>query len=171
LPYYPGDEYVDWVGLSLYYYALQEGDNSVPPPGYLSAWLTGGNGQAETDIALLNFYNRFAIERNKPMILSESGAPYNHFSTAGSSELTIKQTWWRELLGGTLQQNFPKLLGAVNFEERKADSGKIEKDWKIVTSTDQTVISSFVSELPSFSSIVYGNQLQFTCGGSLERKA
>ena len=103
------------------------------------------------------------------MILSESGAPFNHFLPSGSTELAIKQAWWRQLLSGSLQQQYPRLLGALNFEERKADTGKLEKDWKIVTSTDPSVVQAFVSELPSFPSVVYGNQLQFTCSGALER--
>jgi Glycosyl hydrolase family 26 len=53
LPYYPGDEYVDWVGLSFYW----KGRNTVPPPGAYEEAINAGG-----------FYNTYSRLKNKPMV-------------------------------------------------------------------------------------------------------
>jgi hypothetical protein len=42
-PYYPGDEYVDWVGASLYIYGTRHpwSDNIIAPPGKFEEILNG----------------------------------------------------------------------------------------------------------------------------------
>ena len=42
-PYYPGDEYVDWVGASIYSYGsvFPWSDNIIAPPGKFDAILNG----------------------------------------------------------------------------------------------------------------------------------
>ena len=61
LPYYPGDEYVDWVGLSIYHfsYSAPYYDNTVPKSN-------------EFESVLTHFYTSFAVQRGKPIVVEFS---------------------------------------------------------------------------------------------------
>lgn len=59
LPYYPGDQYVDWVGLSLYNYG-----QGIADPDAISNFITFGT--------YVRLYGKFAREKNKSFILSET---------------------------------------------------------------------------------------------------
>ena len=106
------------------------------------------------------------------MILSESGAPFKDNVTAGMDELTIKRTWWTQLLDGRLARDAPLLKGAVNFEERKQDGAAENfKDWKIVASPNPVIRNTFLNDLAKYEgNILFGNELEFKCDGSLGLK-
>ncbi|KAJ3114083.1 hypothetical protein HDU96_002578 [Phlyctochytrium bullatum] len=103
-PFYPGDEYVDWVGLSIYYYPREDYANpgsdsdkqfwniaaptldyfttqmNVPPENLQNfyddaAYLPGG-ANFNDYYPRLQFYKKFAEGKRKPMMLPETGAPY-----------------------------------------------------------------------------------------------
>ncbi|KAJ3202595.1 hypothetical protein HDU67_000398 [Dinochytrium kinnereticum] len=102
--YYPGDEYVDWVGLSIYHYgSWWPWRQNVPPgPGQFSAQMSGNALPPEewqnygTNWGFYDFYGMFSgdgvgsegIRRNwtfpnasrggKPFILAETGATYHY---------------------------------------------------------------------------------------------
>lgn len=68
-PYWPGDEFVDWVGISSYWYPDSMGEVN-PSDGFFTETLAG-NGRVTKEryqvSNFLNFYKRFAEEKNKPM--------------------------------------------------------------------------------------------------------
>jgi beta-mannanase len=172
-PYYPGDEYVDWVGLSLYHYPPNE-VNTVPTSNQIYDFITGViPGLPVSLVPTYNFYGRFAQAKNKPMILSESGSPYKDEVPPGDGELVIKRIWWTQLLDGRLARDAPLLKAAVNFEERKKDSLKENfKDWRIVASPNAEVRNAFVADLNRWEgNILFGNTLEFQCDGSLGVRA
>jgi hypothetical protein len=76
-PYYPGDQFVDWVGISSNWLPVQEppkARNGPPPNGYFVGCVNGNpeflvNMNSEGTTNNLNFYARFAETLNKPMIL------------------------------------------------------------------------------------------------------
>lgn len=59
-PFYPGDEYVDWVGMSIYYFgpSYPWKANALPKSGQFESVLNSGD-----------FYQRFSVEKNKPMMV------------------------------------------------------------------------------------------------------
>ncbi|MGD9570396.1 MAG: glycoside hydrolase family 26 protein [Thermoleophilia bacterium] len=59
--YYPGDPYVDWVGVSLHQYGSTT----------LSHWTTTIDTKGDPVGRLDDFYNEFAVRHGKPMMLSE----------------------------------------------------------------------------------------------------
>src|ERR671938_1847631 len=62
-PYYPGDDAVDWVGMTLYHWgdAWPWGKNVIPEPGKFVAQLTGTySGAAGNQRGLPNFYKTYA---------------------------------------------------------------------------------------------------------------
>jgi hypothetical protein len=82
-PFYPGDEFVDWVGLSFYW----KGVNTLPGPRDYEAYLNSGN-----------FYQTYSVQKNKPLMVSEGGAVLFPDSpmAPGVTELQIKRSWWNQ---------------------------------------------------------------------------
>jgi hypothetical protein len=117
LPYYPGDQYVDWVGLSLYGSQESQGQTVASQSTAISGILSGSG-----TTAFNNFYDRFSKAKGKPFILSETGTAVqsningNTVRTPATpqQELTLKQTWWNNIF--SLKTQFPNFRGAVWFE-------------------------------------------------------
>ncbi|KAI8897269.1 glycoside hydrolase superfamily, partial [Globomyces pollinis-pini] len=140
-PYYPGDDYVDWVGLSLYHY----GDtypwvqNLMPAPGKAEAIMTG-----QRPFGHFNFYEMFSgsgaggqpqpkSKGGKPFIITETGAPthlwvkepnkpgYVPDGTDPDTRARIKQAWWRQMINADFLAKFPKVRAIQFFEYIKPE--------------------------------------------------
>ena len=94
-PYYPGDEWVDWVGLSVFQTTLATGTQQTieSSPNALTdrSLLTSISAQGIDE-----FYLKYTA--NKPFMLAETGSPYlaQQQSDAGITDaaaIRIKQTW------------------------------------------------------------------------------
>lgn len=177
LPYYPGNEYVDWVGLSLYYYPSGT-KNTVPSAKVFSDQLIG-TGQtlnfvydARANRLLRNFYDRFALGKatgeEKPLCIAESGAPYIA-TIGGASEIAIKRAWWEQTISKSTISMFPKMKAVINFEEKKADAGEAEKDWAYTYNAQ--VLREYVNFLDSGSRVAKilwgGKGIKFDCSGAV----
>lgn len=133
-PYYPGDDAVDWVGMSLFYWgnAYPWGENEVPEADKLRNELTGRYVGANGDErALPNFYDLFARGRNKPLAL-QTGAMFNP-EGSGAGELEIKRGWWRQMFGLDGERPLRRLKLVSWFERRQAEpeAGGIVVDWTL----------------------------------------
>lgn len=120
--FYPGDEYVDWVGLSTYYFGPKFPwiDNALPSKDQFVNILTGANGYGGS-----NFYKTYSEKAGKPFFITEGGAAYHLYFlanktailTPGPGELPIKQAYWRQYLtNNQIQRQFPKLKAIGMFE-------------------------------------------------------
>ena len=136
-PYYPGDTYVDWVGLTLYHFgnAWPYGENETPEPGKFAQQMQGtytGNDRYEDQSAVPDFYRQYAVDRAKPMAITETGALYNETpKQPGDSEYDVKASWLGQVYADSTRTTFP-LLKMVNwFEIRKyeGEAGGIV-DWR-----------------------------------------
>ncbi|KAJ3063015.1 hypothetical protein HDU98_001117 [Podochytrium sp. JEL0797] len=145
-PFYPGDDVVDWVGLSLYYYPYCTNNCPLPSNSFTAELTSIGhpstplvNAAAWNNVH--NFYANFAQARNKPMMLPETGSPYIHEwanRTGAATELTIKQSWWNQLVSPATIANFPQLKLFVQFEEQKplaVNGVPALRDWRVTNST------------------------------------
>jgi beta-mannanase len=108
---YPGDAYVDWVGLDGYNWGMVNGWT----PWHSFTDLFGAS------------YARITRLTNKPVIIGEmssveSGAP------AGQS----KATWISSALGVELPNNFPRVRAFVWFDQNNGG----QRDWRIDSSPD-----------------------------------
>ncbi len=80
--FYPGDEYVDWVGMSVYHRTNYAGYNGEPSDYSLSSTTYGNNayyGQGIYDydpLVNIRYIVELAREHNKPVMISECGFPY-----------------------------------------------------------------------------------------------
>ncbi|WP_461473314.1 glycoside hydrolase family 26 protein [Microbacterium sp. HJ5] len=117
-PYYPGDEYVDWVGMSLYHWgsAVPWGENELPEPGKFVAQLTGTyDGLGGDDTAVPDFYTEYGELRGKPVAIPETAA----FVIPGgdeSAETAIRRAWWRQVFAEDTHERLP-MLRLVNWFE------------------------------------------------------
>jgi hypothetical protein len=149
-PYYPGDQYVDWVALSLYnwgcYYPW--GQNVVPEPNKFVNQVTGAfNDQCGDDRALTNYYNEFPVAHHKPMALSETSALYNDAHAGqGATDLQIKQAWISQVLDPSLSTRFPLLKEENWFEFQQTEAGVTGTvDWR--ATTDPAILAVLKSYL------------------------
>jgi len=134
-PYYPGDEYVDWVGVSAYYYGPgppggwnnSPGPNVLPPDGLMESFIT-------TPLTKFNLYN-FAVDHGKPFMISETSAPLHMDSDAGPGELALKQAWFRQVYNATLLDKYPNIRAINWFEYTKKEYGEM-RDFTLMKSPE-----------------------------------
>ncbi|KAI8913205.1 glycoside hydrolase superfamily [Gorgonomyces haynaldii] len=110
-PYYPGDDQVDWVGVSIYTYGTQFPwvDNIAAPAGKFETILNQGG-----------FYQTYAVQRKKPVMIAETAATYHTKVAAGATELVVKQSWWRQYItNSTFLDTYSRIKLICMFEFRK----------------------------------------------------
>lgn len=120
-PYYPGDDAVAWVGMSLCHWGDKYpwGKNIIPESGKFMAQLTGSYvGANGDDSHVPNFYQTYAVGHGKPLAIVETAAFYNT-EVGGASEQSIKQLWWRQVFTPELIGSFPGIKMINWFEWRK----------------------------------------------------
>ncbi|KAI9346773.1 glycoside hydrolase superfamily [Zopfochytrium polystomum] len=174
-PFFPGADYVDWFGLSLYYYPFDE-TNPAVPNNYFNDYLTGSGDNVARAVgnvsaaysAVHNFYKMFPDTYKKPMLLPETGAPFLQNVSPNVDEVTIKMAWWDQVFSADTISNYPLLQVVVNFEEQKTLNNYI-RDWRLLNNT--SVKNSFFQKITSFSSnLVSGPNLVYGCDGSVKMK-
>ncbi|KAI8840933.1 hypothetical protein BC829DRAFT_435819 [Chytridium lagenaria] len=144
-PYWPGDEFVDWVALSLYFKGTKatwpwRENAAVAAPNHVTQLITGG-GEGGSD--KYNFYQMFCIGHNKPMAIAESNAAFQVFSNAtmtaiapGPGHLAIARSYWSSYLTSpAFFDMFPKikLINLFEFMKYENESGAaILRDFRIL---------------------------------------
>ncbi|MBR2778560.1 MAG: S-layer homology domain-containing protein [Firmicutes bacterium] len=105
--FYPGDSYVDWVGLSLYYnYASEYGDSQT--------WVEYTRGQRFADpLRKVDKVYKIAEAHNKPVIATEGGATRNT-KNDGSGETWTARVTAKEY--STLNMVYPRVKAIVHFD-------------------------------------------------------
>ncbi|MET1022295.1 MAG: glycosyl hydrolase [Arthrobacter sp.] len=150
-PYYPGDDAVDWVGMSLYHWGSKYpwGDNELAEQGKFAGQLTGSYvGANGNDSALPDFYQTYGETHKKPVAIPETAALFAP-GAGGESELAIKQSWWSQLFAPATAARFPRLKMINWFEWDKNEAEvKGRVDWT-VTNTP-AVREAFTSAVPDW---------------------
>lgn len=150
-PYYPGDDAVDWVGMTLYHFGNVHpwGENEVPEPGKFAALLTGTYvGLNGDESAVPDFDGVYATGHRKPLAIPETGALYAP-GHGGATALQIKQAWWNQVFAPSVRTRFPRLAMVNWFEWDKTETeigGRV--DW--TATRDPAVRSAFRAALPSW---------------------
>ncbi|HEX5479456.1 MAG TPA: glycosyl hydrolase [Dehalococcoidia bacterium] len=152
LPYYPGDDAVDWVGMSVYHWGNQYPwlENEVPEPGKFLAIITGNyNGLNGDERAVPDFYTVYAAGHHKPMAITETAALYNT-TRPDDAELAIKQAWWDQVFAPDVAKDYPQIKMINWFEWRKSETevGGATIDWR-ATSTP-ALTQAFRAALPAW---------------------
>ncbi|MCF6376469.1 hypothetical protein L2K70_02530 [Nocardioides KLBMP 9356] len=128
-PYFPGDDAVDWVGLSLYHFGARQdfGDNEVPAAGELEARLRERFGYG-TRTARRSFSDRW-VRPDRPLLL-ETSALYDTANPHGAPELGLKRAWWRQVLAAVDDR---PAIGAISWLEVEREEAEIDgnlADWR-----------------------------------------
>ncbi|WP_369135812.1 glycosyl hydrolase [Modestobacter sp. I12A-02662] len=138
-PYWPGDDAVDWVGMSLYHWgdAWPWGENEVPEPGKFAAQLTGEYvGLGGDDRGLPDFHGVYGVQHGKPVAVPETAA-FSAPGAGGAGELTVEQAWWQQVSDPRLPALLPR-LAMVNWFEWSEQEPEVatEVDWRAVDSAE-----------------------------------
>ncbi|KAJ3214280.1 hypothetical protein HDU67_001825 [Dinochytrium kinnereticum] len=156
-PYWPGDEYVDWVALSLYFKGTKASwpwrqNSGVAASNYVTQLITGG-GEGGSD--KYNFYDMFCVLHNKPMAIAESNAAFQVSSNAtgpidpGPGHLAIARSYWSSYLTNpAFFAQFPKikLINLFEFIKYEPEQGVgILRDFRITR--DPAVAGAFMEDL------------------------
>ncbi|MBU0677368.1 MAG: glycoside hydrolase family 26 protein [Verrucomicrobia bacterium] len=165
-PFYPGDRYVDWVGMTIYHWGSYWPwwYNAWPEQRKLFDQITGGfSGFNGDDTWNPDFYVEYAEGHNKPMMIPETSGfyrPANKPDPGGypnytNDEVLIKQKWLEQVYnvyGDTanaldVADHFPKLKSINWFNQYKIES-EAESDWVDWTVTSNaTVKTAYYSRL------------------------
>jgi hypothetical protein len=150
-PYYPGDDVVDWVGMSLYHWGSKYpwGESEMPEDGKFAAQLTGNyNGLGGDDRAAPDFYQIYGVEKGKPVAIPETAALVVSNGDI-ALELSIKQAWWRQVFSRETATRFPQLHMINWFEWNKFEPEvKAKVDWTI--SRNDAILKAFVGDIPTW---------------------
>ena len=148
-PYWPGNDAVDWVGMSLYHWgnSYPWGANVVPEPGKFVAQLTGTyDGAGGDDRAVPNFYAVYGVQHRKPVAIAETAALVNT-SRNTSHELEIKQAWWQQVFASDIPSRFRDLKMINWFEWDKYEvQVHARVDWTVTKVP--FVRAAFIRQLP-----------------------
>ncbi len=150
-PYYPGDEYVDWVGLTLLRYdgGRRREVNTVPHAGELDARFKERFGYDDRR-RRATFYVRFAGSRRQPLLLTTAAA-YDP-QRGGSSEEAVKQEWVRQVAAAVATR---PMLRAVQWWESSGsglEAGGTVR-WQI---TDQPGLASLTRAALEQGAVTFG---------------
>lgn len=154
-PYYPGDDAVDWVGLTIYHWGVNYPwlENEMPPPNSFAGTLRGAGHLPP----IPDFYARYCADgvHNKPLAVPETSAFYNPQQPAGPGEFLIKQAWWRQVFNvsgehtnaANIAVELPKLKCINWFDHYKPETEAQGQwiDWRI--SAHPVIRESFVRHL------------------------
>ena len=150
-PYFPGDDAVDWAGLSLYHWGNTRpwGNNEVTEPRKFEDMLTGNFvGLAGDDSAVPDFYQVYGVEGGHPVAIPETAAIYTP-SRGGVDELTVKQEWWRQIFVSDFHERFPEVKMINWFEWNKYEIEiNDDVDWRAANSP--TISAAFKADLPDW---------------------
>ena len=182
-PYFPGPEWVDWVGLSIYNYNYSSptGQAYPSPQDAFTSQKSGStiiNGGTKTD--QYNFYHRFVESTHRPFMFSETGASYNVGPgvTTGQQpkdaqqliELQIKQAWINSILDNAAT-NFTRMRSAIWFEEQKSELSSIVpgqfvwRDYRITY--NDSLKDSIIPMLKNEHMLRWADSFTYSCNGTV----
>eukprot|EP00930_Biecheleria_cincta_P026508 TRINITY_DN18676_c0_g1_i1.p1 TRINITY_DN18676_c0_g1~~TRINITY_DN18676_c0_g1_i1.p1 ORF type:complete len:468 (-),score=44.67 TRINITY_DN18676_c0_g1_i1:191-1594(-) len=155
-PFYPGDEHVEWVGLTLYHWGLNPpwGANVIPAGGTFVSKIRGEyTGSAIDQRGLPDFYEEFCGKWStgkKPFAIAETGAMYNTARWGGAadpSEYDMKHAWWMQVFGLDTFREFPKLkfVNWFNVVKSEKEIGWNVIDWSLTSHT--WISDAFIREV------------------------
>ncbi|PZE94046.1 hypothetical protein DEI95_05215 [Curtobacterium sp. MCBD17_008] len=150
-PYYPGDDVVDWVGVSLYHWGSVPpwGENEMPEEGKFAAKLSGEYDGLDGDqSAVPDFYGIYGTEHGKPVAVPETAALVVPRGDA-AGEGAIKQAWWSQVFSADTAARFPDLR-MINWFEWDKDEVEVGQrvDWTVLHDSDTR--DAFTAALPDW---------------------
>ncbi|KAK4055104.1 hypothetical protein OIV83_000384 [Microbotryomycetes sp. JL201] len=156
-PYYPGDDYVDWIGVSIYYKGTDQAQvlNNPQTPGYCSQAIMGVN--PGTGATITNFYTTYCENKpDKACMFAESGAAFHvNDTTTGVTRAELQQAWITDCITNvSFYDEFPRLKLVMHFEYEKYETdnsgGQDFRDFRITN--DSSVVRELRADFASMGS-------------------
>ena len=149
-PYYPGDEAVDWIGVSLYHWGIAYpwGENELPRPGTFADLIRGIDTRSERG-QKPDLYATYADGHEKPMAIIETAILYDPAGPAsGPSEQALKTAWFQQVFSPATRDDFPRIEMLNWFEWRKVEPevGRVI-DWRLAA--DPALARSLLDGVPA----------------------
>ncbi|MHA7189578.1 glycoside hydrolase family 26 protein [Arthrobacter sp. MDT2-16] len=150
-PYYPGDDVVDWVGMSLYHWGntYPWSESEMPEEGKFIDQLTGTyNGTNGNDSMLPDFYAAYGVGHGKPVAIPETASLVQD-DIGELRSLNIKRAWWEQVFDPTVHERFPQLQMVNWFEWNKMEPEVgAAVDWTVLK--DPAIRSEFTAAVPDW---------------------
>lgn len=150
-PYYPGDDVVDWVGMSLYHWGSTYpwGENEVAEPTKFVDQLRGAYvGLGGDDSSLPDFAATYSESAGIPLAIPETAA----FVTADADlalALEIKRSWWQQVFAADTLEKVPG-LAMINWFEWKKFEVEVDGDVDWTVGRTPQIADAFVTDLPDW---------------------
>lgn len=165
-PWYPGDDQVDWIGISLYYKGPDFANiNEAQPAGFFYNLIHGENPFYPQRAPTVDWYQTYCEQKpTKACMISEAGAAWHSdaalVASAPNTQVELQQAWWRDsFLNVSFLNEHPRIRAYYQFEYDKFenDGGIVdERDYRI--SNDTAVLQAFLADLaPIMSNYVFAN--------------
>lgn len=150
-PYYPGDDAVDWVGMTLYHWGSTYpwGGNNLPETEKFAAQLRGTyDGIGGDESGLPDFYAIYSEDRDKPLAIPETAAFVTEEANSDYA-LEIRRAWWQQVFSENTRSEFPniRLINWFNWDKHEPEADGIVR-WSITS--DQRIADAFRSDLPDW---------------------
>lgn len=145
--FYPGDSYIDWVGLNVYDRDYDE-DNTCPPDFFQAA------------IDYLDFYNMFSVQKNKPMLIGETALFDANWEpglvTPTAQQLANeKNAWISQIYNDSILENkYPRInlicyfhvCKMEDFSTQSQNFGNIMTDWRIPLDSANNLYKTHIAD-------------------------
>jgi hypothetical protein len=160
-PYYPGDDVVDWVGLTMFYFGKGEATASAGVDVPLTTNEEAVADEVEQRFSESwgyvvpqddTFYDRFARDRDKPLLL-DTGALYDA-ELDGATELDVKRGWWRQILAAVEDRPLIRGVTWLEVEREEAEAAGDEVDWR--ATEDPDIATALLADLRADDRIEFG---------------
>ncbi|WP_049829450.1 hypothetical protein [Arthrobacter sp. RIT-PI-e] len=154
-PYYPGDDAVDWVGLSMYHFgsyvqgATTSADGTreysgaittsvLPEPDKFTDQLAGTYGMAP-GAPRIDFAKEYGADRGNRMIV-QTAALFDPEDQESAPEAEIKEAWLDQLFDPALAEEYPEIGMVVWLEAARPEpeAGGNTVDWGLLTDAAAT---------------------------------
>lgn len=149
-PYYPGDDVVDWVGVSLY--SKRAADVL---PAMANVALARGKMQMYIDNpgAGFDLYTTYSAGKNKPFMIAETASAWYPEFPTGDGEVAVKRGWWAQLWAEETLTKYPLLRVVVWFEfMKRAETGEM-RDYTLTG--NPAVLNAFVDDVGKTGSVSF----------------
>ena len=167
---YPGDNYVDWVGVSLY----MNSENMAGQTDYSDSSVYFGRGAFADAVLSMKQVADFAAAHKKPVIVTEGGTGIVNRATGKNYE--AKAAAQATKMYATLNMVYPQVkaiiyadtdFGGVDFDYRLSASASVNSAYNAAVAGNKTLIPAVGQTAPSFTKLAgfSGN------GGSLTLSA
>ncbi|KAJ3111945.1 hypothetical protein HDU96_005121 [Phlyctochytrium bullatum] len=161
--YYPGDDVVDWVGLSVYWKGARGRYpwivSRAAPIAFVAEVIDGLGNEGNN----YSFYNNFAVSKGKPFMITEGGGAY-HVDCKGpgadtfipcateTDRSTPSMSFYNSVLfSRAFRASYPlvKMVHMFEFQKEESDGGySIIRDFR--ATTDNATLALFRAGLQQF---------------------